>query len=171
MTRRWKLWIDLRWDWGYLSIMVQLGMPENPWHYGQKRLHEHVVVLIVVVVVAVACCCCFAAKIGFFPLILEIFGKTCENQRINSAGRFWSGPNCIMSTTWARWCTRRHDADDADWDAGYCGFDTDPAKRSGWTWQTVIGCEGDQDALQVLWYYMYIIHMFCKFGMHTLRRR
>ena len=27
---------------------------------------------------------------------------------------------------------RRHDADDADWDAGYCGFDADPAEtRNG----------------------------------------
>lgn len=42
----------MRWD--VFLFMVQLGMPENLWHYEKKRLHEHIVVVAVVVVVAVA---------------------------------------------------------------------------------------------------------------------
>lgn len=36
---------------------------------------------------------------------------------------------------------QRHDADDADWDAGYCGFDTDPKQGTG--------CDGGPSTIPV----------------------
>ena len=72
--------------------MVQLGMPENLWHYEKKRLHEHIVVVAVVVVVAVAV---LQPKLELSQQIWE--RKTSKNQRINSAGQFWSYPtNCFI---------------------------------------------------------------------------
>jgi hypothetical protein len=67
----------------FFLFMVQLGMPENLWHYEKKRLHEHIVVVAVVVVVAVAV---LQPKLELSQQVWE--RKTSKNQRINSAGQF-----------------------------------------------------------------------------------